>query len=52
MDTLSNDRNQIREAVRERYARSARQVLDAAEPSNSGCCGTGSGCCVSAIAVT
>ena len=29
MDMLSNDRNQRREAVRERYAQSARPVLGA-----------------------
>ena len=42
MDTLSNDRNQLRKAMRVRYAHRTRQVVDVAEPSKSGCCGAAS----------
>ena len=42
MDTLSNNRRQLGEAVRERSVHRARQVGDVAEPSDSGCCGTAS----------
>jgi arsenite methyltransferase len=44
MNTVPNNDEQLREAVRERYGRSALQVLTTGETSAAGCCG-GSGCC-------
>src|SRR6266436_1106329 len=44
MNTVPNNDEQLREAVRERYGRSALQVLSTGETSAAGCCG-GSGCC-------
>src|SRR5438876_383943 len=44
MNTVPNNDEQLREAVRERYGRSALQVLTTGETSTGGCCG-GSGCC-------
>lgn len=44
MSTLSNDGEQVRETVRERYARTALEVLGTGKPSTGGCCG-GSSCC-------
>ena len=44
MNTVPNNDEQLREAVRERYGRTALQVLTTGETSAAGCCG-GSGCC-------
>jgi arsenite methyltransferase len=44
MNTVPNNDEQLREAVRERYGRSALQVLSTGETTGGGCCG-GSGCC-------
>src|SRR6266436_6447808 len=44
MNTVPNNDEQLREAVRERYGRSALQVLSTGESSAAGCCG-GGGCC-------
>ncbi len=43
MNTVPNDDEQLREAVRERYGRTALQVLGTTEPAVDSCCG--SGCC-------
>ena len=44
MNTVPNNDEQLREAVRERYGRTALQVLDTGESGTAGCCG-GGGCC-------
>lgn len=44
MNTVPNNDEQLREVVRERYGRSALQVLSTGETTGGGCCG-GSGCC-------
>lgn len=44
MNTVPNNDEQLREAVRERYGRTALQVMSTGESSGAGCCG-GSGCC-------
>ena len=44
MNTVPNNDEQLREAVRERYGRSALQVLSGGETNTGGCCG-GGGCC-------
>jgi arsenite methyltransferase len=46
MSMLPNDDEQLRTAVQERYARTARRVLSGAEPANNGCCD--SSCCTTA----
>jgi len=38
MNTIPNDDQQLREAVRERYGRSALEVLSASEPNAASCC--------------
>jgi len=43
MNTVPNDYQQLREAVRERYGRSALEVLSANEPKAASCCGAD--CC-------
>ena len=43
MNTVPNDDQQLREAVRERYGRSALEVLGADEPKAASCCGAD--CC-------
>jgi arsenite methyltransferase len=43
MNTLPNDDQQLREAVRERYGRTALEVLSADEPKAASCCGAD--CC-------
>ena len=43
MNTVPNDDQQLREAVRERYGRSALEVLSANEPKSASCCGAD--CC-------
>src|SRR5437763_2654835 len=43
MSTVPNDDQQLREAVRERYGRTALEVLGADEPKAASCCG--SDCC-------
>src|SRR5947199_3325441 len=43
MNTIPNDDQQLREAVRERYGRSALEVLSASEPKAASCCGAD--CC-------
>lgn len=43
MNTVPNNDEQLREAVRERYGRTALQVLSGAEPVVDDCCGTS--CC-------
>ncbi len=43
MNTVPNDDQQLREAVRERYGRAALEVLSANEPKAASCCGTD--CC-------
>ena len=45
MNTVPNDAEQLREEVRERYGRTALQVLQTGEISVDGCCGTSSSCC-------
>src|SRR5437588_8525416 len=50
MNTLPNDDEQLRAAVRERYGQAALQVLGSAEPTtasccDSSCCGSNSSCC-------
>ncbi|GAC1566599.1 MAG: arsenite methyltransferase [Ktedonobacteraceae bacterium] len=45
MGTVPQDGEKLREEVRERYGRSALQVLGTGEPATGGCCGTGSSCC-------
>lgn len=44
MNTVPNNDEQLREAVRERYGRTALQVLSTGETGDGGCCGGGS-CC-------
>ena len=44
MNTVPNNDEQLREAVRECYGRSALQVLSGGETNTGGCCG-GGGCC-------
>src|SRR5437763_6807006 len=46
MNTTQNNDEQLREAVRERYGRTALQVLGSGETAVDGCCG-GSSCCSS-----
>src|SRR5438876_5783002 len=43
MNTLPNDDEQLRAAMRERYGQAALQVLGSAEPTTASCCG--SSCC-------
>ena len=43
MNTIPNDDQQLREAVRERYGRTALEVLSASEPKAASCCGAD--CC-------
>src|SRR2546430_3345167 len=43
MNTVPNDDQELREAVRERYGRSALEVLSANEPKAASCCGAD--CC-------
>src|SRR3989442_11487411 len=43
MNTVPNDDQQLREAVRERYRRTALEVLSASEPKAASCCGAD--CC-------
>ena len=43
MNTIPNDDQQLREAVRERYGRTALEVLSASEPNAASCCGAD--CC-------
>jgi SAM-dependent methyltransferase len=50
MNTLPNDDEQLRAAMRERYGQAALQVLGSAEPTTascceSSCCGSNSSCC-------
>src|SRR2546422_11186467 len=50
MNTLPNDDEQLRAAVRDRYGQAALQVLGSAEPTtasccDSSCCGSNSSCC-------
>jgi len=50
MNTLPNDDEQLRAAVRDRYGQAALQVLGSAEPTTascceSSCCGSNSSCC-------
>jgi arsenite methyltransferase len=46
MATIPQDGEKLREEVRERYGRSALQVLATGAPASDGCCGaTGSSCC-------
>src|SRR5260221_5998416 len=44
MNTVPDNDEQVREAVRERYGRTALQVLGAGETTSEECCG-GNGCC-------
>ena len=45
MSTVPRDDEKLREEVRERYGRTAMQVLQTGEASTDGCCGTSSSCC-------
>ncbi|HLX55635.1 MAG TPA: arsenite methyltransferase [Ktedonobacteraceae bacterium] len=47
MGTVPQDGEKLREEVRERYGRTALQVLGTGEvePESDGCCGTSTGCC-------
>jgi arsenite methyltransferase len=46
MGTVPQDGEKLREEVRERYGRTALQVLSTDSPASDGCCGSsGSGCC-------
>src|SRR5207248_10259480 len=45
MSTVPRDDEKLREEVRERYGRTAMQVLQTGEASSDGCCGTSSSCC-------
>src|SRR5947209_16345374 len=45
MHSVPNDGEQLREEVRERYGRTALQVLNTGEAADDGCCGTTSSCC-------
>src|SRR3989441_9971817 len=45
MSTVPHNDEKLREEVRERYARTALQVLNEGEPATAGCCGTGTSCC-------
>jgi arsenite methyltransferase len=46
MGTVPQDGEKLREEVRERYGRTALQVLGTGAPASDGCCGSsGSGCC-------
>src|SRR5258708_32615754 len=45
MSTVPHNDEKLREEVRERYARTALQVLNEGEPATPGCCGTGTSCC-------
>src|SRR5947207_14949878 len=50
MNTLPNDDEQLRAAMRERYGQAALQVLGSTEPTtasccDSSCCGSNSSCC-------
>jgi SAM-dependent methyltransferase len=49
MNTVPNNDEQVREAVRERYGRTALQVLGAGETTSEECCG-GSTCCSNMVA--
>ncbi len=48
MNTVPDNDEQVREAVRERYRRTALQVLGAGETTAEECCG-GNGCCSSTV---
>lgn len=48
MNTVPDNDEQVREAVRERYGRTALQVLGAGEATAEECCG-GNGCCSSTV---
>ena len=48
MNTVPDNDEQVREAVRERYGRTALQVLGAGETTAEECCG-GNGCCRNAV---
>ncbi len=45
MSTVPHNDEKLREEVRERYARTALQVLNEGEPATAGCCGTSTSCC-------
>src|SRR5436309_2049228 len=45
MSTVPRDDEKLREEVRERYGRTAMQVLQTGEASSDGCCGSSSSCC-------
>jgi len=45
MGTVPQDDEKLRAEVRERYGRTALQVLGTGEPATDGCCGTSSSCC-------
>src|SRR5947208_12276661 len=45
VSTVPRDDEKLREEVRERYGRTAMQVLQTGEASSDGCCGTSSSCC-------
>lgn len=45
MSTVPRDDEKLREEVRERYGRTAMQVLQTGEAASDGCCGTSSSCC-------
>ncbi len=45
MSTVPRDDEKLREEVRERYGRTAMQVLQTGEVSSDGCCGSSSSCC-------
>src|SRR5579864_1332153 len=48
MNTVPDNDEQVREAVRERYRRTALQVLGAGETTSEACCG-GNGCCSNTV---
>ncbi len=48
MNTVPDNDEQVREAVRERYRRTALQVLGAGETTAEECCG-GNGCCSNTV---
>jgi len=48
MNTVPDNDEQVREAVRERYGRTALQVLGAGETTSEECCG-GNGCCSNTV---
>lgn len=45
MSTVPQDDEMLREAVRERYGRTAAKVLSTGEAAVDGCCGTSTSCC-------